>query len=84
MPSCALDRYRGLLTVIVAISTYIYEYIPVHEVLVLNQLTVMCTTRGERRLISIECQKECVESKLVISCRMMHNWIKIYHVVQEL
>ena len=29
----------------------------------MNQLTVMCTTRGERRLISIRCQKECVESK---------------------
>ena len=29
-----------------------------------NQLTVMCTTRGERRLISIGCQKEFVESKL--------------------
>ena len=24
----------------------------------------MCTTRGERRLISFRCQKECVESKL--------------------
>ena len=24
----------------------------------------MCTTRGERRLISNRCQKECVESKL--------------------
>ena len=29
-----------------------------------NQLTVMDTTRGERRLISIRCQKEFVESKL--------------------
>ena len=29
-----------------------------------NQLTVMCLTRGERRLISIRCQKECEESKL--------------------
>ena len=29
-----------------------------------NQLTVMCTTRGERRLIRIRCQKECVESIL--------------------
>ena len=29
-----------------------------------NQLTVMCTTHGERRLISIRCQKECLESKL--------------------
>ena len=28
------------------------------------QLTVMCMTRGEHRLISIQCQKECVESKL--------------------
>ena len=43
-----------------------------------NQLTVMCTTRGERRFISIRCQKECVESKLVISCRMMHHWSKAY------
>ena len=24
----------------------------------------MCTTRGERRLISIRCQKECLENKL--------------------
>ena len=30
----------------------------------LNQLTVMCTTRGEKRLISVQFQKECVESKL--------------------
>ena len=30
----------------------------------MNQLTVMCTTRGERRFISIRCQMECVESKL--------------------
>ena len=29
-----------------------------------NRLTVMCTTRGERRLISIRYQKEFVESKL--------------------
>ena len=28
-----------------------------------NQLTVMCTTHGVRRLISIRCQKECLESK---------------------
>ena len=49
----------------------------------LNQLTVMCTTRGEGRLISIQCQKECMESKLDISCRMMHNWINIYHVVSR-
>ena len=28
------------------------------------QLPVMCTTHGERRLISIRCQKECLESKL--------------------
>ena len=49
-----------------------------------NQMIVMCTTRGEIRLISIRCQKEGVESNLVISCRMMHNLIKIYHVVQEL
>ena len=32
-----------------------------------DQLTIMCTTRGERRLISIRCQKECVESEMVIS-----------------
>ena len=49
---------------------------------ILNQLTVMCTTRGERRLISIQCQNEFyVESKLVISSRMMHHLIKIYNVV---
>ena len=28
-----------------------------------NQLTVMCTTRGERRLIRFRCQKECMEVK---------------------
>ena len=28
-----------------------------------NQLTVMCTTHGKRRLISIRCQKEFLESK---------------------
>ena len=28
-----------------------------------DQLTVMCTTRGERRLISIRCQMEFVESR---------------------
>ena len=45
-----------------------------------NQLNVMCTTRDERSSIDMRCQKECVESKLVISRRMMHNLIKIYHV----
>ena len=29
-----------------------------------NQLDVMCTTHGERSLVSIRCQKECLESKL--------------------
>ena len=29
-----------------------------------NQLTVMCTAHGERRLISIRYKKECLESKL--------------------
>ena len=33
-----------------------------------NNLTIMCTTRGERRLISIQCQKDCVENKLFIFC----------------
>ena len=28
-----------------------------------TQLTVMCTTLGERRLTSNRCQKECVENK---------------------
>ena len=42
-----------------------------------NQLTVMCTTHDERILISIRCQKEYVE---IISCIMIHNWTKIYHV----
>ena len=37
-----------------------------------------------RRWLSIMCMEACMESKLVITCRMMHNWIKIYHVVQEL
>ena len=41
-----------------------------------NQLTVMCTTRGERRLIGFRCHKACMKSKLIISCRMMHNLIK--------
>ena len=27
-------------------------------------MSVMCTTRGDRRLISNRCQKECVESKI--------------------
>ena len=27
-------------------------------------MTVMCTTHGERRPISIGCQKKCLESKL--------------------
>ena len=43
----------------------------------------MCTTRGERRIISFRCQKECMESKLVISGRMMHNLIKLHHVVKS-
>ena len=34
------------------------------------------TIHSERRLISIQYQKEYVES----SCTIMHNWIKIYHV----
>ena len=29
----------------------------------LNQLTVMCMTRGERRLINTLCQKESAKSK---------------------
>ena len=29
-----------------------------------NQPTVMCTNRCERRLISVQCQKECMENKL--------------------
>ena len=49
-----------------------------------DELTVMCTTRGERRLISIRCKKECVENKLAISYRMLHNLITTYHVVQVL
>ena len=49
-----------------------------------DQLTIMCTTRGEHRLISIRSQKECMERKLPISCRMIHNCTKIFHVVQEL
>ena len=44
----------------------------------IDQLVVICTTRSERRLFGIWCQKECVECQLVISCRMMHIWIKIY------
>ena len=40
-------------------------------------LTLMCMTLVERRIISIWCQKECAESKLVILCRIMHNWIKM-------
>ena len=31
-----------------------------------NQLTIICTTRGERRFISIQCQKDCVDCKWVI------------------
>ena len=42
------------------------------------------TACGVRRLISIRYQKECVESKWLISCRMMHYSIKIYHVVPVL
>ena len=30
----------------------------------MNQLTLMCMTRGKRRLISFQCQMECVEGKL--------------------
>ena len=29
-----------------------------------NQLTLMCTTHGEHSLISVQCQKECLESQL--------------------
>ena len=36
----------------------------------------MCTTRDERRSISIRRQKECVESKLVISSRMLFKSYK--------
>ena len=49
-----------------------------------NQLTVMCTTRGEHSLISIRCQKKCVESKFAIPCRMIPNLVIIDHAVQEL
>ena len=37
---------------------------------------LMCTTRGERRLICFRCQKACMKGKMIISCRMMHNLIK--------
>ena len=40
---------------------------------IINQLTVMCKNSVERGLISIWCQKKCVESKLVIFCRMMRR-----------
>ena len=42
----------------------------------------MCTTNGERNLISIRRQKECVDSKFVISYRMMHYlmWLKSYSI----
>ena len=42
----------------------------------MNQLTVMCTTRGERRLTGFRCQNAWMKSKLIFSCRMMHNLIK--------
>ena len=29
-----------------------------------NQLTAMCTTRGERRYINIRCQNECEEREI--------------------
>ena len=46
----------------------------------LNQRTVMCMTRGERRLICIKCQKESVESKLdeqtdLHSDYTVHLWV---------
>ena len=41
--------------------------------LALNQSNIMCWTRGKRILINNGCQKECDESKFVISYRMMHN-----------
>ena len=37
------------------------------------QMTVMRTTRAERRLIGFRCQKASMKSKLIISCKMMHN-----------
>ena len=42
----------------------------------LYQLNVMCTTRGERRLIGFRCHKPCIKSKLIIFCRLMHDLIK--------
>ena len=36
----------------------------VHVYYLLIHKAIMCTTRGQRKLISIRCQKECVESKL--------------------
>ena len=39
---------------------------------------------NECSLISIVCQMKCVESKLVISSRMMNNWNEIYHMVELL
>ena len=36
----------------------------VHACYSLIHKPIMCTTRGERKSISIRCQKECVESKL--------------------
>ena len=48
-----------------------------------NQLTVIFATRGERRINSFRCQKECMKRKLVIYFRKMLNLIKLHHVVKN-
>ena len=51
-------------TVVTDVINKLLDIFPYTLHIMLNQLTVMCTTHGERRLISIWCQKECLESKL--------------------
>ena len=67
-----------------AFRTIFDKEISIHCIGNISKLDVMCTTRGERRLMNIGYQKEYVESRLVITCRMMHNWIEIYHCVQAM
>ena len=54
------------------VHTYKYQVV---TILHTNIKTTICTTRCEHRLISVRCQKKCVESALVISCRMMHTFM---------
>ena len=59
-------------------------YFKVYQIKLNKQLTVMYTTHGERRLISIRYQKECLESNLDGQSAYLgvaHKLLKLQHAI---